>query len=49
MNGDALAEKGTDACQGDSGGPLICVEGNNLLLNSQKRPTDLRVLFYYIW
>ena len=28
MNGDALAEKGTDACQGDSGGPLICVEGN---------------------
>ena len=27
MNGDALAEKGTDACQGDSGGPLICVEG----------------------
>ena len=29
MNGDALAEKGTDACQGDSGGPLICVEGNN--------------------
>ena len=32
MNGDALAEKGTDACQGDSGGPLICIEGKLLIL-----------------
>jgi len=32
MDGNGLAEAGTDSCQGDSGGPLVCdVDGKYVL------------------